>query len=273
VGLGQRLLAAAVFVPSFVIICWRGDVYFVLLVDFILVVGMREYQRMLEAKGLTPWRPLGIGAALALPWLAFLNGGAWIEFGLALLLLIALTVELFRGRGEALMHIAGSTLGVMYVAWLGSHLVLLRELPLWTGQPYVDGFRIVSLVLLLTWMADTGAYLLGSVAGRHKLAPRISPGKSVEGAFGGVLLAAAAGVVAALTFMRHEIGVAAGAGIGALAAVVGLLGDLSESLLKRDAHVKDASHAIPGHGGVLDRFDSVLFTAPLLYYVLRYFVS
>jgi phosphatidate cytidylyltransferase len=273
VGLGQRLLAAAVFVPAFVIICWRGDVYFVLLVDFILVVGMLEFMRMLDAKGLSVVRPLGVAAALALPWLAFLQGGAWMDFGLVLLLLAVFVAQLFRRSGEALLHTAGTTLGILYVAWLGSHLVLLRELPRWSGQPYVDGFRIVTLVLLLTWMADTGAYLVGSLVGRHKLAPRISPGKSVEGAFGGVLLAAASGVAAALTFMQHEIGVAAGAGLGALAALFGLLGDLSESLLKRDAHFKDASHAIPGHGGVLDRFDSVLFTAPLLYYVLRYFVS
>jgi phosphatidate cytidylyltransferase len=271
--LGQRLLAAAVFVPAFVIIGWRGDVYFVLLIDFILVVGMLEFLNMLEAKGLRPVRALGIAAAVALPWLAFLHGGAWMDFGLVLLLLAALTVQLARRSGEALMHIAGMTLGMLYVGWLGSHLVLLRELPRWSGQPYVDGFRIVALVLLLTWMADTGAYLVGSLIGRHKLAPRISPGKSVEGLAGGVLLAAGSGAVAALTFMQHELGVATGAGLGALAALCGLLGDLSESLLKRDAHVKDASHAIPGHGGVLDRFDSVLFTAPLIYYVLRYFVS
>jgi len=148
----------------------------------------------------------------------------------------------------------------------------LRELPHVTGQPYIAGFRLVILVFLLTWSADTGAYLVGSILGRHKLAPRISPGKSIEGVAGGVLFAIGAGVVAARTFMHGELTPWFGALLGAIAAIVGLLGDLVESQLKRDARVKDASDAIPGHGGALDRFDSVLFVAPLIYYVLRFVV-
>jgi phosphatidate cytidylyltransferase len=237
----------------------------------ICLMGMHEFLQLLRAKGLRPAAPPAYAAAVLLPWLAFLHGGMWANAGLALLVLAILALELRRPAGEALVHMAAALFGLLYVAWLGSHLVLLRELPRVVGRSYGMGFHAVLLVLLVTWMCDTGAYVVGSIAGRHKLAPRISPGKSVEGALGGLLFAIVAGMVAARTFASVDLpGLGAGAVLGALAAVSGQVGDLAESLLKRDAHVKDASGAIPGHGGALDRFDSVLFAAPLLYYVLRF---
>lgn len=270
-GLGHRLAAAAVFVPCFGVIAWRGEFYFVVLVNLIALMGTHEFLQLLRAKGLRPAAPPAYAAAVVLPWLAFLQGGAWGNAGLALFVLAILALELRRPPGEALAHMAGALFELLYVAWLGSHLVLLRELPRAVDRPYELGFHAVLLVFLVTWMCDTGAYVVGSVAGRHKLAPRISPGKSVEGALGGLLFAIAAGVAASRTFARADLpGPGAGAVLGALAAVSGQVGDLAESLLKRDAHVKDASGAIPGHGGALDRFDSVLFAAPLLYYVLRF---
>ena len=271
-GLGSRVVAALVFLPCFLIIAWRGDVYFVLMVNFISVAGTFEFLGMLEAKGLKPQRAAALVAAFVLPWLAFWRGGIYMDFGLALLLVSVLCTELVRNTGQALAQISGAVFGVMYVAWLASHLVSLRELPLQVGQAYGLGFRAVGLVFITTWMADTGAYLVGSLCGRHKLAPRISPGKSVEGALGGLAVAIAAGAVYAHLCMRQEMSIGAGAWLGALAAVAGLAGDLAESLMKRDAAVKDASGAIPGHGGALDRFDSVLFSAPLIYYALRFVV-
>jgi phosphatidate cytidylyltransferase len=271
-GLGARVAAAAVFLPCFAIIAWRGDVYFVLLVDFIAVLAQLEFLRMLAAKGLRPQRATALAASIALPWLAYVHGGAWMGFGLTLAVVATMTVELARNRGEPLVHIATALLGTLYVAWLASHLVALRELPLLLGRPAALGALLVGFVFVTTWMADTGAYVVGSLWGRHKLAPRISPGKSVEGAVGGVAFAVAAGWVVARVFLSGTLTPLAGAALGGVAALVGLAGDLAESLLKRDAHVKDASGAIPGHGGMLDRFDSVLFSAPLLYYVLRFFV-
>lgn len=271
-GLGARVAAAAVFLPCFAVIAWRGDVYFVLLIEFITVAAQLEFLRMLAAKGLQPQRATAVAAALALPWLAYVHGGAYMGFGLTLVVLATMAVELGRNRGEPLVHIATALFGTMYVAWLASHLVSLRELPVQVGRPYALGALAVGFAFVTTWMADTGAYIVGSLWGRHKLAPRISPGKSVEGALGGTAFAVAAGFVMARTLMTDTLTPLSGAVLGGLAALVGLAGDLAESLLKRDAHVKDASGAIPGHGGMLDRFDSVLFSAPLLYYVLRFFV-
>lgn len=271
-GLGSRLFAAALFVPSFLVITWRGEFYFVLLVNMITLAGQREFARLVQAKGIRVHPVPAYASSLALPWLAYLHDGIHAPIGLVVLLLSILGLQLFRRSGQALSEIAASALGVLYVSWLMSYLVLLRELPTVVSQPYGDGFAYVTLVFLLTWMSDTGAYLVGSLVGRHKLAPRISPAKSLEGAAGGAAFAIGAGMGAAATFMRHDVTLLWGALLGALASLFGLLGDLVESLLKRDAQIKDASSAIPGHGGVLDRFDSVLFAAPLLYYVLRHFV-
>jgi phosphatidate cytidylyltransferase len=271
-GLRARLIAAAVFVPCFAIITWRGGFYFVVLVNYVALAGSYEFDRLLEAKGIRAQKATALLGGIVLPWLAYLHGGAWAEFGLVLLVLASLSQELWRPVGESLVRSAASILGVLYVSWLASHLVLLRELPHQVGLPYELGFELVMLVFLLTWMSDTGAYTVGSLLGRHKLAPRISPGKSIEGAIGGLVFAVAAGVIASRTFMRGDLSPTIAAGLGALASIVGQFGDLAESQLKRDAHVKDASSVIPGHGGALDRFDSVLFAAPLIYYVLRFFV-
>ena len=271
-GLRARVVAAVVFLPCFGIIAWRGEFYFVILVNYVALAGAFEFQRLLEAKGIRGQKGTALAGGVLLPWLAFLEGGAYFGFGLTVLVLCSMVAELWRPVGESLVRSAASLLGVLYVSWLASHLVLLRELPHLSAKPYSTGFELVCLVFLLTWMADTGAYLVGSVAGRHKLAPRISPGKSIEGAAGGLAFAVGAGILAARTFMRGDFSPLSGALLGALAAVVGLLGDLVESQLKRDAQVKDASDAIPGHGGALDRFDSVLFVAPLIYYVLRFVV-
>jgi phosphatidate cytidylyltransferase len=271
-GLRARIVAAAVFVPCFAIIAWRGEFYFVVLVNYIALAGSWEFHRLLEAKGIHGQKGTAFAGGLALPWLAYLHGGAWADFGLAVLVLGSLTQELWRPVGESLVRSAAGLLGVLYVAWLSSHLVLLRELPHVVGRSYHLGFELVMLVFLLTWMSDTGAYAVGSLIGRHKLAPRISPGKSIEGACGGLLFAILAGVLAARTFMRGDLSPVAGASLGAVAGILGQIGDLAESQLKRDAQVKDASSAIPGHGGALDRFDSVLFSAPLIYYLLRFVV-
>jgi phosphatidate cytidylyltransferase len=129
----------------------------------------------------------------------------------------------------------------------------------------------VFLAFAVTWSADTGAYLVGSVFGRRPLLPRVSRHKTWEGALGGVGFGALAGYLASRTFASY-LTPGWGVALGAVAAAVGLLGDLFESMLKRDAEIKDTSRVIPGHGGVLDRFDSLLFTVPLIYYFLKFVI-
>jgi phosphatidate cytidylyltransferase len=151
------------------------------------------------------------------------------------------------------------------------HLIFLRELPRHLGQDYAQGASYVLLAFFLTWTCDTVAYATGMTLGRRRLLPEVSPKKSVEGSIGGLLGAVIAAHVARLWFAPYLDVVHAtvlGVGVGVFAQV----GDLSESLLKRVSGTKDASDLIPGHGGVLDRFDSLYFAAPLVYYYLRLIV-
>jgi phosphatidate cytidylyltransferase len=148
--------------------------------------------------------------------------------------------------------------------------MLLRELPIIAGLDYSVGFTFVIIAFTITWCCDTGAYTFGKLFGRHKLLPSVSPKKTVEGAIGGTLLSIA-GILVARVLFDTQLGVVEAIVLAAAASIVGQLGDLVESMIKRDAQIKDASTTIPGHGGILDRFDSLLFTAPLIYYALRYF--
>jgi phosphatidate cytidylyltransferase len=208
----------------------------------------------------------------ALPWYLFFQRGIYANVLLTLTFMAVMIAELVRrDKGHAVYHISVTIFGVLYVSWLGSHLMLLRELPIIAGLDYAMGFTFVIIAFTLTWCYDTGAYTFGRLFGKRKLFPSISPGKTVEGAVGGIILSIA-GILVLRQLMVTRLGILDAASLAVLASVIGQLGDLVESMIKRDAKIKDSSTTIPGHGGILDRFDSLLFTAPLIYYVLRYFV-
>lgn len=259
--------------PCFLVIAWRGAPYFVVLVNLLLVLGMQELLRLQRAKQLEPDAWVAHAAALLLPWSMRVQHGAFVDAALAALLVAAVLRALRRPRVDHTMANLGATVfAVLYVGWLGAHLVGLRQLPTLFARDPAEGFRFVLLAFLFTWVSDTAAYFFGTLFGRHRMAPRISPGKSLEGGIAALWCTGLAGGVAALTFMRPFFAPFVGIWLGVLASACGQVGDLLASLLKRDAAVKDASRLIPGHGGVLDRFDSVLLVAPLLYYALRFIV-
>jgi phosphatidate cytidylyltransferase len=237
-----------------------------------VLTGILEFYSLMIAKGFRPARWIGLACGLALVWYAYFRAGQYANFLLAITLLLTMTVELARGSIEqAVTRISSTILGVVYVGWLGSHFVMLRELPRQAGLDYALGARFVLLGILLTWSCDTGAYFVGRTLGRHPLIPRISPRKTVEGALGGVVFALAAAVVAQRTFAGYlQLPVALG--LALLASLAGIAGDLVESLMKRDSKVKDSARLIPGHGGTLDRFDSLFFSLPLIYYFHKFFV-
>ena len=271
-SLARRLLAAAVFLPCFFIIAHRGGIYYLILVDMIIILGLFEFYKMMEAKGLRPYKWIGILSGGALPWYLFFRQGIYANVLLTLTFIAVMIAELIRkDKGHAVYHISVTIFGVLYVSWLGSHLMLLRELPIIAGLDYAIGFKFVIIVFTLTWCYDTGAYTFGRIFGRHKLFPSISPSKTIEGAIGGTFLSIA-GILIVRGLMDTQLGIVDAVALAIAASVIGQLGDLVESMIKRDAKIKDSSTAIPGHGGILDRFDSLLFTAPLIYYALRYFV-
>lgn len=268
----KRILISIVFLPCLMVIARRGGIYYLILIDMIILSGLWEFYRMMEAKGLRPYKIIGILSGITLPWYIFFQQGIYANFLLSIIFMGVMVLELARKeKGLAVYHISVTIFGVFYVAWLGSHLVLLRELPHLLGLDYSTGFSFVIMVFALTWCYDTGAYTVGRIAGRHKLFPSISPGKTVEGAIGGVFFSIA-GILIVRYLMAPYIGLYQAVSLGIFASVIGQAGDLVESMLKRDVMIKDSSSTIPGHGGVLDRFDSILFTAPLIYYYLKYFV-
>lgn len=271
-GIVRRVLAAAVFLPLFVLVTRSGGYAFLGFVDLFIVLGLFEFYRMMSVKGIHPYRGVGIASGLTLSTYMYFRSGMYASFFLTFVLIAIMGLELTRkDNRHAVYHVATTVFGIVYVAYLGSHLVLLRELPLQVDRPYELGARFVFLAFAVTWASDTGAYAIGSLFGKRPLLPRVSRSKTWEGAVGGVVFAALAGYLSAITFARFLPPLWAVL-LGALSSVIGLWGDLFESMLKRDAEIKDTSQIIPGHGGVLDRFDSLLFTVPLIYYFLKFVI-
>jgi len=266
-----RLAVTIVGVPCLYFITLRGGAFFLCLVSLVILLGLREFYGMMRAKGYQPFAALGYFCALAAAGYAWRQGVA-VPLILTGSLLAIMVRELFRrDMSHSLVHIAVTVFGIMYVGFLGSHLVMMRQLPAAEGGADAVGAHMVFFAALVTWATDTGAYLAGVSLGRHKLMPRISPNKTVEGAVGGLIAAALVGWICARGFAVFLTPLA-GALLGLLAGVMAQLGDLVESMIKRDAGTKDTAELIPGHGGILDRFDSLLFTVPVLYYWFRLFV-
>jgi phosphatidate cytidylyltransferase len=159
--------------------------------------------------------------------------------------------------------------GLLYVGWLGSYIIALRVAG---GEGLLLPAKVLTLFFIVVFAGDTGAYYTGRTLGKKKLAPRISPGKTVEGAIGGLLGNVSAGFIAHYTFFP-ELNPLHIVPLTLMMGLLGIAGDLCESMLKRGANAKDAGQLIPGHGGLLDRLDSMLFNAPLLYCYFETFLK
>ena len=243
---------------------------FGLLLAALLAVGMSEFYTLAEKQGSKPQRIVGLVTGLVLFALNFafisddieILGSARQTFacGLAFLLLLLPAMficELYRRHGNPAANIGTTLMGVVYVAMPLSVMCYIPMIGGDSWNPWVMLFYI-----FIIWGNDVFAYLVGMSIGRHRLFERLSPKKSWEGFFGGIVGAVAMGLVAARVL---DGGYAAWAGLALVAAVSGVLGDLVESMFKRAAGVKDSGNLIPGHGGVLDRFDAMLLSAPFVF--------
>lgn len=260
--LAQRVASAAVGLPIIVLLVWAGGPWYTAAACLIVLIAAYEFQVAERGR----WTPFGVcaaGLAAALPAAAFvgLDWILWFTVGGVVIPLVWVTL---RGQPETAMNDWLWALGGLgYVGLLGAHIVLLRELP--------DGRDLVYLALFGTFAVDTGAYFVGRTVGRRKLAPRVSPGKTVEGTLGG-LAVGFGGVVLFNYLLGLRLEAALIIPLAALLPIAAVLGDLAESMLKRGMRVKDASGLIPGHGGFLDRLDSLLFTIPAVYYFMVWVV-
>ncbi len=271
-GTFKRVAAGVFFVPAFIVVTRIGRYAFLGFVDLVIVLGMLEFYGMMRKKGIQPNRGIGVLCGVTLSTYVFFRSGLYANFFLTFVVIALMGLELARKDSRlAVYHVSTTVFGVIYVAFLASHMLLLRELPNLVGRPYEMGASFVFFAFAVTWASDTGAFAVGSLIGRTPLLPRVSQKKTWEGALGGVAFAALAGWIASITFAPY-LDATRAIGVGVLVSMVGLLGDLFESVLKRDADVKDSSRTIPGHGGVLDRFDSLLFTVPLIYYFFKFVI-
>ncbi len=283
--LGARILTASILIPLVLwLIAQGGLLYLAAVIGFILL-GMREFYALIEEKGAHPLANWGYAAGAALPIVAYFGNEYHSTLLMTVVLLGVMFNQLRRPRiEEALASISGTFFGVFYVGWLFSHAIVLRNfhgvveskygLPAALMHAPESGAYYMVFAATCLVACDAGAYFAGRQFGRRKLAPKISPGKSVEGAIGGILVGTAFGPAVKAFFDLFWPELTGGFGWGAalvfgfLLSIVGMLGDLVESLLKRDAEVKDAGGMLPGMGGILDRLDSPLLGIPLMYYLL-----
>jgi phosphatidate cytidylyltransferase len=264
-NLARRAGTGLVALPVVVALLLEGPPWLaVTIIVLALALGLAEFFRLLAARGMRPLR--AAGALLAAAFFLEVVAPGWLSVPfvpLGALLLLTLTL----GRGgdrESVSAAAATLLGAIYLGALGGTIAALRL------QPPVEagGLRLV-LLLAIQVFSDSIAYFVGHGVGRRRLLPSVSPGKSVEGALGG-LLGGVLGAFAARELWLPDLPAWHTAALGLAVAAMGIVGDLDESLLKRWAGVKDSGRLFPGHGGMLDRLDSLLFGAPVLYYYFEF---
>lgn len=239
------------------------------LVTSLVVLGVNEFYGLAVQKVTKPERVVGTLASSALCVIVFFFGVEYVWLVIAIALFLLGTSELFRNQLNPILNLATNLMGMFYVAFSLCFLILIREIPRETNLDYSQGGRIMILVFLAIWVCDTMAYVLGSQLGRHKLFERVSPNKTVEGTILGFVFAVVTGYICQLTFL-NDMRLMDVLAVSVICGSVGQVSDLLESLLKRDAKVKDSSNLIPGHGGILDRFDSEILAAPAVYLYLKF---
>ncbi|WP_245964563.1 phosphatidate cytidylyltransferase [Rufibacter immobilis] len=259
-NLQQRLLAGIIGGAVFIGAIYWSEWTFFLLFLALTVLGVLEFYRLLSSRGFQPNRVLGVvlGAGLYVAGFAVQRGALssdWL-FLLPPVVFLTLVAELYRKKENPFTNVALTLLGVLYIAAPFTLLHVLAFLP----DRY--SWQIILGVMFLIWSSDTGAYAAGKTFGKNKLFPRISPGKTWEGWAGGVVLSLA--VAWLLAQFYADLTLFQWLGVAVLVSVFGVLGDLVESMLKRSLEVKDSGTLIPGHGGILDRFDSLLLVIPFL---------
>jgi len=266
-----------VLVPLLLLVVWAGGIWVTVVATGFALLALRELYQLFTHTG---YRPRRVGyVCVTLLLLAAATGPRFgIDLGLALLITIFVTLitELVRREREGSLLAWALTLsGSLYVGWTFAHFILLRNVsaPLVAGP--LGGLRLDSgaawivTALLITFASDTTAYFVGRAWGRHHMTSYISPKKTWEGAAGALGGSMLMGVLL-VPLLGLPIPSWVAALLGAAGSIAGQAGDLAESLLKRQVGIKDSGHIIPGHGGILDRADSLLFTVPALYYLVRW---
>ena len=274
-----RILSSLVLIPLTILVIWQGGFLCVLATVCLVVVTSLEMCQLTESIGakfsrlLTVFCSLLICLPSVLAYLPNFECPNWFsaEPVIFLVLLLSFCYQIQQGQSDFLPPSA-NFINVAYIGWgFGYHILRLRQVG---GQKSFFGFCLVLFLLGVIWTGDTLAYLIGKLVGRHKLRPDISPGKTIEGTIaglGGNILAGIAIWHFLLVDQVPMMTLSLTLIISLLIGITSQLSDLSESIMKRCAGVKDSGHLIPGHGGLLDRLDSMMFATPTFYYSLELF--
>jgi phosphatidate cytidylyltransferase len=254
-------MSALVGIPVIVLAVWHGGVPLLLLIAVLIMLGIKEMTQILAKVGLNPLLWLAVAGGLILISGAYLYSDGYPGPTITIILFLHLIATVTFYPRYSLLDGAGTLMGTLYVGLL-SYLYLLRSLP--------DGWIWLIFMLACTWACDTAAYFVGITFGKRRIAPVLSPKKSLEGAIGG--LAGSVLISYLFAYIYPFLSVPKMLLLGLLVGLAAEVGDLLESAFKRQAGIKDSSLLIPGHGGILDRIDSSLFTAPLVYYFVLLFI-
>lgn len=266
----KRVLVSIAAIPLILVASYLGGYFFLALVAVISLLSFYEFCNLVKNKGAN----VNIFLGGLIVFIFLVNQFTHLFDSLMLILFSSiwlLTLELFNNKGSAIYNLGSTFLGIFYIGLFSASLIALREFYPAIGDNYNKGAYLVISILASIWIGDSAAYYGGTAFGKHKLFPRISPKKSWEGAIFCFIFSLGALILAKVFFLNFlswmNIIV-----IGNIIGIIGQIGDLVESMLKRDSDIKDSSKLIPGHGGFLDRFDSLLFSAPAIWIYLKHFV-
>lgn len=274
--MAKRIIWGTLAAVTALLVIFLGKLTFTLAVGLVTVLGILEYVELLKKQHLRPQTEVILLFSLLL--LLFIhckyisipgldtvtikkiNTESFFALILISVFFTSLVLELLRGNPEqGLVNAAVNLFGTVYIGFMFAYILLLRFIP--------NGFFYLLFVLAVTWGNDSGAYFVGINFGKHKLSPRISPQKSIEGSIGGIGGGLIAAVLAGIVFKKSLLPLLV---LAFLVVITGQFGDLVESVIKRNAGVKDSGTFLPGHGGILDRLDSLLFAGPVVYYFATY---
>ena len=250
-----------------------GGIWLSLLVLVASFYLAKEYTEILKHKGFLPSFKIIVISNIIFAAAAYLDKLEYTPLIVTAAAVLSLLTVLFKGKQPYIANVATTVFGFMYCGWFPLHLILLRHLGDTSTSsliPYPEGANYCLVILFSVLLTDTFCYFTGIKFGKHKLAPVISPNKTIEGAIGGslfgMIISAIVGIILCIEWY-HAIA------LGIITSIVGQLGDLCESMIKRDAGVKDSSNILPGHGGFLDRLDSYILTIPVVYYYALYIIN
>ncbi len=261
-----RMLTGFIMGTIVMLCIMKGGIALLLMLAVILAFASKEYVQILNHKGFYPSLKVIYFTEIILAAVVYFKRFDLVAITLTICAMCSFLWVLFVGRQPYIANVATTLLGMVYCGWFPLHLIFLRDL---SGNGYDSGLGFVVLMVAAIILTDVGCYYVGTRFGKHQLAPTVSPNKTIEGAIGGIVCAIAGSMIIGLYLgLSWYMCIIA----GLLCAIFAQLGDLGESLIKRDAGVKDSGDTLPGHGGFLDRTDSFAFTIPIMYYFFKWFV-